>query len=291
MKPAVLPKRNFLRNSWPSLQGGRTHAPAAGPEPVEGASAFTLMELLVVLAIIGILAAVALPAMKGMQKSNVMVSATRQMIDDLARARATAIRERTTVHVVFVPPTVATMTPSPAQDKGGLIDRKQWTNLLSGPFTRYAIFADRTVGDQPGQPRQRYIGEWRQLPEGVTIAEWEFVDVGGAVWDNTPITDRPLKFDDIVFPTASGTKYRVPHVAFDATGALLVYNSSGVRVLEDEVISLARASVLVVRNEMTRELIDFNVRESPPNNSKDNFNRVRIDALTGRARAERPEIQ
>jgi len=69
-------------------------------------SAFTLIELLVVMAIVGVLAAITLPAIKGMRKTNVMVSAGRQLVDDIGRARARAINERTTVHVVFVPPEI-----------------------------------------------------------------------------------------------------------------------------------------------------------------------------------------
>ena len=39
------------------------------------------------------------------------------------------------------------------------------------------------------------------------------------------------------------------------------------------------------------QVIFFDAREIPPGNSTNNFNRVRIDGLTGRARIERPEIQ
>jgi prepilin-type N-terminal cleavage/methylation domain-containing protein len=65
--------------------------------PSRLAAAFTLMELLIVLAIMGLLAAIALPAMKGLQKSNTIANATQQLISDLALARQTAIREQTTV--------------------------------------------------------------------------------------------------------------------------------------------------------------------------------------------------
>jgi prepilin-type N-terminal cleavage/methylation domain-containing protein len=252
--------------------------------------AFTLLELLLVLAIIAIMAGVALPSMKGLQKSNIMANATRQLVDDLARARATAIRERTTVHVVFVPTNLQATLPNPGSDRGALLDRKQWTNLLSGLYTRYALYAERTVGDQPGQPHPRYLGDWHQLPEGVAVAAWEFAELPPVQWDNTPDVDRPLKFSAFPFPTVNGVVQPVPHLAFDATGALLAYDASGVRVLKDEVISLARASIFVLRDPGgAPPEVDY--RESPPNNSRDNFNRIRIDALTGRTRVEQPEVQ
>ncbi len=256
------------------------------------APAFTLLELLVVLAIMGILAAIGLPAMKGLQKSNVMASATQQLLSDFALARQTAIRERTTVHVIFVPPKVDMMS----YNTGDLRDSKTWTNLLTHPFATYALFAERTVGDQPGQPHYRYIGPWRTLPEGVVIAPWEFDDwmmnINGtpAAWDTALEQDRPFKFGDFRFPTANGMINRVPHLAFDAKGGLIVHNLSGARVFQDEVINLARASVLVQRGP-AGNVLEFDVRESPPGNSTNNYNRVRIDGLTGRAKIERPEIQ
>src|SRR6185503_14502554 len=60
------------------------------------------IELLVVIAIIGILAALLAPVLKNFSKPDVTVSATRQMLDDMARARQLAISERSTVFVVFV---------------------------------------------------------------------------------------------------------------------------------------------------------------------------------------------
>src|SRR4051812_45868760 len=65
--------------------------------------AFTLIELLVVISIIGILAAILAPAVSHLLKGDNTLAATRQMLDDCARARQMAISQRTTVYMVFVP--------------------------------------------------------------------------------------------------------------------------------------------------------------------------------------------
>src|SRR4051812_4982181 len=65
--------------------------------------AFTLIELLTVIAIVGILAALLAPVLKNFSKPDVTVAATRQMLDDVARARQLAISQRSTVFMVFVP--------------------------------------------------------------------------------------------------------------------------------------------------------------------------------------------
>src|SRR5215469_7289305 len=64
---------------------------------------FTLIEMLTVISIIGIIAALTVPVLKNIGKSNISVSASRQLLDDIGRARALAMSQRTTVYMVFVP--------------------------------------------------------------------------------------------------------------------------------------------------------------------------------------------
>src|SRR5208282_5662134 len=147
-----------LRRPWTAQRAVPTIPPA-----------FTLIELLVVIAIIGILAAISLPAIRGMTKSNAVIASNRQFLDDLALARQSAIAGHTTVYVIFIPTNITQMTP-PAN---ALVQR-QFTNLLNGQYTTYALLELRQIGEQPGQSHARYLTGWRSLPNGVFIAQSKF---------------------------------------------------------------------------------------------------------------------
>ena len=67
---------------------------------------FTIAEMLVVIVIIGLLAALVLPNIRGHSESVAINAACRQLVDDLSFARQKAISQRSTVAVVFIPPSV-----------------------------------------------------------------------------------------------------------------------------------------------------------------------------------------
>jgi prepilin-type N-terminal cleavage/methylation domain-containing protein len=150
--------------------------------------AFTLIELLVVISIMGLIAALAVPALKNMGKANVQASGTRQMLDDIGRARQLAITEHTTVYMVFVPSNyinlininghnieadlTATYLPQPTDYQYAWMTM---SNLEEKQLTGYNFISLGQVGDQPGQHIWHYLSTWQSLPEGTFIAAAKFL--------------------------------------------------------------------------------------------------------------------
>ena len=238
------------------------------------APAFTLVEMLVVIAIIGVLLAVGIPAFKGFGKSNAIAAADRQLLDDLAFARQRAIAERTTVYMVFLPPmnsAVLALYASPDS-------RQQVTNLLQRQYATYNFYVERAVGDQPGGPhRTNYLTSWKSLPEGIFIATKKFVE-------NT-VSFGVLSFEsrNFPFPTATNASLKMPYLAFNHLGQLVNPRQSGA-----EFLPLARGSIFVNAD------LSADVLENPPGNSAATSSMrhyIRIEGITGRASVEQQEIQ
>ncbi len=258
-----------------------------------------------VFAIIGILAAIALPSMRTF-KPNVTAAATRQLLEDVARARQLAISQRTTVYMVFVPAGFWTDT---AYNAGGWTPAElaKATNLFDKQLIGYAFLSLRSVGDQPGRPRAQYLSPWKTLPDGVFIPPQKFVGRPPnpqpviSIYTNNPGGTRVLAYQIYGFntntifpfpsdqtPPAPGSPPRwvnLPYIGFDYMGQL----TSG----QNELIPLAQGSVLYERDSVTGAGAENfpALVESPAGNSSNAFNLVNIEWLTGRARVEHQEVR
>lgn len=283
------------------------------PSTCKRRAAFTLIELLMVVTIIGILAAIGIPAIQGLTSSNKSAIATLQLADDLKFARSKAISERTTVYVVFVPPNFTDLAliplANPTAADRALRDRntRLIEKLLNRKYTSYALYAGRRVGDQPGPQAPRYLTAWRSLPEGSFIAAREFDRLPSAqVWKNTPIADRPLPYGQFRFPaeTEDCPWFALPYIAFNHLGQMVVPTYMvGIDVQsvpglpEDEIINLGRGGILYTRDGLTGKLVNetlgapytpADITEVPPGNSNNLW--VRVNWLTGRSQIDQPQI-
>jgi len=216
-----------------------------------GQRAFTLVEMLTVIAIIGLIAAFSIPVLKNFGQANVSVSASRQLLDDIGRARQFAMSQRTTVYMVFVPPNfwgqLGSSPPvSPIPAWYNLLTTPQLTvlsNLYEKQLVGYTFLAYGALGDQPGRHTWHYLAPWQSLPDGAFIPTWKFY--------NATYPTPPLSFSDpananytfniypfsytntFPFPTEDSTNplYAtslpyLPYIAFNYLGQLSDYSGN-----------------------------------------------------------------
>jgi hypothetical protein len=240
---------------------------------------------MVVMVIIGVLASISIPAMKGLGQANRTSAAHRQVLDDLAYARLKAINDRAPVYVVFAP-TNAVLAFVNATTTA---ERRRLTNVLSGLYTAYAIISTRTIGDQPGRPTPRYLSEWKSLPEGIVFAPYKLLSRATNSFIDPYARAFPVK--SFPFPSSRSALFPLPYIGFNPQGQLI----SG----RDEVVTLAKGSVFMARNANgTPSLIQPpDVQLNPPANAAlspatqtNIYQFVRVNWLTGRAKVEIPEI-
>ncbi|MEQ2007836.1 MAG: prepilin-type N-terminal cleavage/methylation domain-containing protein [Limisphaerales bacterium] len=208
----------------------RTARPTATSSPRR---AFTLIEMLVVLGIIGVLAAMTLPSFKKAGKGNVTESASRQLMDDLAYARLKALGTRTQVYVVFSPDLAWFGTLNATQTLF-LTTNYAANNVIGGQLTSYALFSPRSVGDQPGQSTPRYLTDWRSLPDGCFIPRGAFRQ--NAIFHNYPGGPLPgqlIPVDEV--PGAA--QLFLPFIAFDEQGRLFGRNTNiAISIVEGSIL-------------------------------------------------------
>jgi hypothetical protein len=259
------------------------------------------VELLVVMAVIGLLAAIGLPALRGIGRGTGMSSSVRQLLDDLALARLTAINGRTRVCVVFLPPVLPPRTPAQFLQPYAA-DKRSYRTLLNafdGQMSTYTILMERSVGDQPGQNRPRYVREWRRLPEGVVVAPWSFDEMPPPA--NITLDDRYFPFTyrrDLPFPITeplfpARVREPLPCLIFEPTGQLAqtwpwegAVTAPYYRRSRDRVVTLVPGSVLVGRDQNG---VPTTVDLPPPQRKAGQAfeeTRILVSGLTGRASVE-----
>lgn len=180
-------------------------------------SGFTLVELLVAVAIVAIVFTLALPAFQGMGRGASMRTAVSQVRAVISLARQHAIVNRTTTYVVF---------PQQTSDVQGQNDRRR-SELVLRSFNIYS--------EKDGE----YLKDWSTLPKGVLFVEGVF-DVYGIDRDNTDI---------FTGPNPNNTKHILPFPA-SANGTVelrgLVFKPDGsCDIGSDPEIFLAEGSVLI----------------------------------------------
>ena len=286
----------------------------AGRAEAERRRAFTLIEMLVVLSIMGLLAALAVPALKNFGHSDAMTAAVQQMQNDVGRARQLAISQRTTVYMVFVPTNfwsnldynLAGVSSTWWGNLSGA-QKAIVTNLCGEQLTSYTFMADGAVGDQPGQHQWHYLAPWQTLPEGTFIAQQKFASPGSEVssvsqplfqqWNtNYPHSDenKIYAFTNMVampFPTEDSPLLSMPCIAFNFLGQLTLDGQA--MADRHEYIPLARGNVAPAIDPATKlfQLNPPQILENPSGNSTNAYNIIDIDPLTGRATVQQPKIR
>lgn len=270
-------------------------------------SGFTLLELLVVITIVGILAALTAPALKSLGRSNVQVSATRQLLDHVARARQLAISRRATVYMVYVPTNFFNLSCfynnksypdfsksyqdlfaglndiASAPDKDAAF--QALSNAVALQLTGYNFVSFGNLGDQPGQHRWHYLSDWQTLPEGsfippqkfppqsnpLSVPQWQ-TNYAGQIDNWIPGIPQIYPFSQawVPFPTENSPFVQMPCLVFDFQGRL-ISETDGLGNYHHAYIPLAQGTVDYGMDQSKQPQFTIvqpsGISENPPGNS------------------------
>ena len=253
--------------------------------------AFTLIEMLLVLIIIVLLAALALPHMKGHTEAAAINAAMGQVMADLSYARQRAMAQRSTVAVVFLTDAVFNQQQVPLANADAE-ERVAIRRLQAGAFTHYALFQFRHVGEQPGRGSRGYITEWKALPSKTFFFFATNAAFNPYTLANMPIDKFPFPFTRSWDRQPNPIEPKLPYIAFDSEGRSIALHPSlngSALDFRDAALSIARGATFHGRDPQSDAINTFEIQEIPPYNSTNNV--IAIDFLTGRAKRVQTEVQ
>ena len=199
-------------------------------------TAFTLVELLGVVAIIVIILRLTLPALDGILSGDGDGMARTQVVGDLNRARQMALEKGVPVYVVFMPlyDDVKLTQGYNNNQKIFYFSQDEGVNsLLGSQLTSYAIYAEYMPGDQPGNPSTKWLTDWKTLPDGYHFNRTE-LNLLERLKVQYLKGNKPLP--------ANRIGLELPHIKFNRRGEL--ESKRGDRVMGGIFLSVCKGGVL-----------------------------------------------
>jgi len=174
---------------------------------------FTLIELLMVIGIMIVVMAAAVPAFRGLSRGSAMRSAVAQMRSTLSLARQHAITHNTTVRFVIAGPV----------DKGeNEHDYTDYPEHVNKCLKTYAVydFGRNQSDSQSGREDDRYLSEWVSLPPGI-VFDYDMLTVPHGNYTVGSVLAAPPYAQDLLFPNSAVSVNQTRHfhgITFTADG-------------------------------------------------------------------------